>query len=236
VRHWRSRVENAHALVVLNGATAIDGVTDTVHDTAEDVGADGHSDGNAEIDDFLVTHETFVRTNGKATSLTIIDVVSNLHDKALKTGRGEDHLDGGGGTRNGLGTLENNVDDGTDNTGNIATAVASELLVVEDLLLLHLLMLVAEERCLVDIELTSSLHSSNEVVEVVLAQIVQEFIIEERKRINFVLDTKSLIVEHTVFGIALLRKQRGNIRVDDLDSRGVVPLDCLEVLGEASQA
>ena len=106
---------NWEELLGVNGTTLVDGLTNDIDDAAESLRADGHLNGGLSVDDGLATHETLGGVEGDSAHVVATQVLGDLKDetvlgvlylKSIENGREF--------------TLELDVNDGTDNLGNLS--------------------------------------------------------------------------------------------------------------------
>lgn len=71
------------ALLGLDGATLINGVSNDVHDPAESFRADGDTDGCASVDDFLSTDEAFSGVHGDGAHSGVSEMLGDFQDESV---------------------------------------------------------------------------------------------------------------------------------------------------------
>jgi hypothetical protein len=111
---------NGQALVRLDGATLVNGVTSDVHDTAEGLGTDGDGDGSTGVDSGSTSDETLGTVHGNASDDVLTQMLGNLEHELLAIVLSLKRVENGGE----LSAIELDVDDGTDDLVNLAAADA----------------------------------------------------------------------------------------------------------------
>jgi hypothetical protein len=102
-------------LVGEDGTTFVDGLANNVDNSAESLGADGHHNGGTGVRNGLATNETLGGVHSNGTHVVSTQMLGNLKDEDLFG-----VMDAQGIKNWGKGALELNVDDGTNNLGNLS--------------------------------------------------------------------------------------------------------------------
>ena len=102
-------------LVGSDGAALIDWLTDNVDDSAESFGADGHLNGITGVLDGLATNETLGGVESDGAHVVSTQVLGDLEDEAVLGALDFERIHD-----RGKFTFELDVDDGTDNLGNLS--------------------------------------------------------------------------------------------------------------------
>ena len=106
---------NGQELGVANGATLIDGLTDDVDDAAEGLRTDGHLNGIASVTHGLATHKTLGGVEGDGAHVVATQVLGDLENEAVLGALNLERVENGRKL-----ALELDIDDGTNNLGNLA--------------------------------------------------------------------------------------------------------------------
>ena len=106
---------NGQELGVANGATLVDGLTDDVDDAAEGLRTDGHLNGIASVAHGLATHKTLGGVEGDGAHVVATQVLGDLENEAVLGALNLERVENGRKL-----ALELDIDDGTNNLGNLA--------------------------------------------------------------------------------------------------------------------
>ena len=110
---------DGEVLVGVDWASLVNGLTNDIDDTAESLGADGHLNGVASVLNGLSTHKTLSGVESDGTHVVATQMLGDLEDEtvlgALDLKRVEDRRQI---------ALEFDIDDGTDNLGNLSSGSA----------------------------------------------------------------------------------------------------------------
>jgi len=113
-------------LLGVNGTTLVDGLTNDVDDAAESLRADGHLNGGLSVDDGLATHETLGGVEGNGAHVVATQVLGDLKDETVLGAFDLKRIENGREF-----TLELDVNDGTDDLGNLTSGGAKASLAGE---------------------------------------------------------------------------------------------------------
>jgi hypothetical protein len=95
----------------------VNGLANNVDNSTESLGADGHHNGGTGIGNGLATNETLSRVHSNGTHVVSTQVLGDLKDEDLFS-----IMDAQGIENGGEGALELDVDDGTNNLGNLSSS------------------------------------------------------------------------------------------------------------------
>ena len=102
-------------LLGVNGTTLVDGLTNDIDDAAKSLRADRHLNGGLSVHDGLTTHETLGGVEGDSAHVVATQVLGDLKNKTVLSVLHLKCIENGREF-----TLELDVDDGTDNLGNLS--------------------------------------------------------------------------------------------------------------------
>ena len=102
-------------LLGVDGTLLVNGLTDDIDNSTESLGADGHLNGAASVNDALASDEALSGVEGNGSHVVATEMLSNLKNESL-TGI----LDLEGVENRREVALELNIDDGTNDLGNLA--------------------------------------------------------------------------------------------------------------------
>ena len=102
-------------LLVTDWAALVNGLTDDVDNTAEGLGTDRHLDGVTGVLDGLTTDETFGGVKSDGTHVVATQVLGDLENEAVLGALNLERVENGRKL-----ALELDIDDGTNNLGNLA--------------------------------------------------------------------------------------------------------------------
>lgn len=110
---------NGQELVGVDGTTLIDGLTNDIDDAAESLGTDGHLNGGSRVHDGLATHETLSGVESDGTHVVATQVLGDLKNETVLGTFDLKRIENGREF-----TLELDVNDGTDDLGNLSSGGA----------------------------------------------------------------------------------------------------------------
>ena len=99
----------------VDGTTFVNGLANNVDGAAESLGADGNHDGVSSVGDGLSTDETLSGVHSDGADVVSTQVLGDLEDEDLVSLLNFEGIQNGG-----KGTLEMDVDDSTNNLGNLS--------------------------------------------------------------------------------------------------------------------
>jgi peptide chain release factor 1 len=111
---------NGSGMLGLDGTTLVNGVTSDVHDTAKSLRADGDGDGSTSVDSLSASDETLGTVHGNAADDTLSEMLRNLEDELLTVVLSLEGVENG----RELGSIELDIDDGTDDLVNLTSTDA----------------------------------------------------------------------------------------------------------------
>jgi peptide chain release factor 1 len=111
----RGRAMDGSLKASSDGTLLIHGLTNHIQDTAKSAGSDGNHDGGASVIHSLATHQTLSGFHGNGTDGVLTQMLGDLEDEAGST---LSNLNLQGVKDRGKGTIELDIDNGTDNLGD----------------------------------------------------------------------------------------------------------------------
>ena len=112
---------NGQVLVGLDGTTLIDGLTNDIDDTAESLGTNGHSNGSVSVSDWLATHETLSGVKSNGTHIVATQMLGDLKNETVLSAFDLKRIENGREL-----TVEFDINNGTDNLGNLSIGNAAK--------------------------------------------------------------------------------------------------------------